>query len=125
MIPFDLNNCCKKKGVRKDGRKAFEYHKTSAKQGNMNAKFQLGYCYDEGIGTEINKVKAFELYKVAAEKGNNEALYNLSFLYESGEGIDKNEKKAFELIKKLAEKGKNVLFMYLQEVINVVMSSNW
>src|SRR5687767_13943839 len=44
MIPFDLNNCCKKKGVRKDGRKAFEYHKTSAKQGNMNAKFQLGYC---------------------------------------------------------------------------------
>jgi TPR repeat protein len=67
----------------------------------MNAKFQLGYCYDEGIGTDINKVKAFELYTVAAEKGNNEALYNLSFLYELGEGVNKDEKKAFKLIKKI------------------------
>src|SRR5215213_1500685 len=64
IMLFDLKNFYKKeKGVRKDGRKAFEFHKLSAEQGNINAKFQLGYCYDEGIGTEINKVKAFELYK--------------------------------------------------------------
>ncbi|POG74949.1 kinase-like domain-containing protein [Rhizophagus irregularis DAOM 181602=DAOM 197198] len=86
-LPFDLINHYKKnKCVRRDGRNAFEFHKLLAEQGNINAKFQLGYCYDEGIGIDINKVKAFELYKVAAEKGNSEAQYNLSFLYELGEG---------------------------------------
>ena len=48
-------------------------------ENDINAKFQLGYCYDKGIGTEINKAKAFDLYNIAAEKGSNEALYNLSF----------------------------------------------
>ncbi|RIA83962.1 kinase-like domain-containing protein [Glomus cerebriforme] len=105
MMPFEFNSCHKKdKGVRKNGREAFEFHKSSAEQGNINSKFQLAYCYDEGIGTDINKVKAFDLYKLIAEKGNNEALYNLSFLYELGEGVDKDEKKAFKIIETLAEK---------------------
>ncbi|GES98902.1 kinase-like domain-containing protein [Rhizophagus clarus] len=104
FLTFNLNSCYKKEGVKNKGRKAFEMNKMLAEQGNINAKFQLGYCYDEGIGTEINKVKAFELYKIAAEKGNNEAQFNMSFLYELGEGVYKDEKKAFELIEKLAGK---------------------
>ena len=34
----------------------------------------LGYCYQEGIGTEKNEIKAFELYKEAAEKGHISAI---------------------------------------------------
>ncbi|GET58636.1 kinase-like domain-containing protein [Rhizophagus irregularis DAOM 181602=DAOM 197198] len=57
-LPFDLINHYKKnKCVRRDGRNAFEFHKLLAEQGNINAKFQLGYCYDEGIGIDINKQK--------------------------------------------------------------------
>ena len=53
--------------MEKDERKAFEFHKIKlAEQGNINAKFQLGYCYYEGIGTEVNKSKAFELYKLVS-----------------------------------------------------------
>ena len=37
----------------------------------------LGYFYDMGIGTEVNKEKAFELYNIAAKKGNSIAQYNL------------------------------------------------
>ncbi|RGB32847.1 kinase-like domain-containing protein, partial [Rhizophagus diaphanus] len=56
LLPFSINNYYKKDiGIKKNGREAFEFHKILAEQGNINAKFQLGYCYDEGIGTEINK----------------------------------------------------------------------
>jgi len=34
----------------------------------MYVKFYLGYCYVNGIGTEINKEKGFELYDMAADK---------------------------------------------------------
>src|SRR6266498_3805654 len=51
---------------------------------------QLGYCYEFGIGTDIDKVKAFELYSKAAEKEYNIAQNNLALLYEKGEGTEKN-----------------------------------
>ena len=37
---------------------------------------KLGYYYNKGIGTEINKEKAFELYKIAAEKGYSQLSIN-------------------------------------------------
>ena len=54
-------------------KKAFEIYKNSADKGYVNAQFELGYCYSNGIGTDINKVKAFELYKEAADKGYSKA----------------------------------------------------
>ncbi|RGB37964.1 kinase-like domain-containing protein [Rhizophagus diaphanus] len=88
-----------------NGKKVFGLIKDLAEKGDINFQFKLGYCYDEGIGTEINKLKAFEMYKAAAEKGYTIAQYNLGLLYQFGEGVDKNEKKAFELMKDLAGKG--------------------
>jgi TPR repeat protein len=80
------------------------YNKVAV-NGNEDVQFQLGYYYDKGIGTEINKIKAFELYKIAAEKGHNVAQYNLGLLYENGEGIEKNLKKAIYWYNKAAENG--------------------
>ena len=68
-------------GVEKDEIEAFEYYKKSAEKEYVDAQFQLGYCYDKGIGTEVNKEKAFELYKVY-EKGHKMAQKSLSLLYE-------------------------------------------
>ncbi len=50
-----------KMGLKKNEIKGFEYYKKSAENEYVNAQFQLGYCYYEGIGTEVNKEKAFEL----------------------------------------------------------------
>ncbi|EXX59377.1 uncharacterized protein OCT59_014176 [Rhizophagus irregularis] len=88
----------------KNDKNEFELIKKLANEDYVDAQYKLGNCYDEGIGTEINKAKAFEFYKIAADKGNNDAQYKLSFLYKSGEGVEKNLKEAFDLIKKLAEK---------------------
>ncbi|RIA82869.1 hypothetical protein C1645_834689 [Glomus cerebriforme] len=66
-------------GVEKNEVKGFEYYKKSANQEYLNAQLQLGYCYSEGIGTDVNKTKALELYKIAAEKEHINAQNNLRF----------------------------------------------
>ena len=42
------------KGVYKNKQRAFEFYKKSA---DLDAQIYLGYCYINGIGTEINKEK--------------------------------------------------------------------
>ncbi len=64
--------------VEKDEFKAFDYYKNSAENGYTDAKFQLGYCYINGIGTEINKDKGFELFNEAAGKKNTQNILELS-----------------------------------------------
>ncbi len=62
----------------------FEFYKKSAEKGYINGIYKLDYCYNHGIGTDIDKKKAFDLYKVAAKEGNDNAQKGL--LYEQGEG---------------------------------------
>ncbi len=57
-------------GVEKDEIKAFDCYKKLVEKDDVNVQFQLGCCYNEGIGIEVNKEKAFELYRIAAEKGH-------------------------------------------------------
>ncbi|CAB4435339.1 unnamed protein product [Rhizophagus irregularis] len=35
----------------------------TANQEYLDAQFELGNCYEKGIGTDSNRTKAFELYK--------------------------------------------------------------
>jgi len=112
-------------GVAKDEIKAFEYYKKSAENGYINAKFLLGYCYVNGIGTEVNKEKGLELYDEAVSKENSDAeilekvnywyhkvaenddkyaLYMLGELY-SEEGMFQNETRAFVYYEKSADQG--------------------
>ncbi|RIA87324.1 hypothetical protein C1645_878101 [Glomus cerebriforme] len=93
-------------GVEKNYIKAFEYYKKSADQGYLNAQFQLGYCYSNGIGigySTTNIKRAFEYYKIAAEKGHINAQNNLGILYENGLGIGKDLEKAIYWFQKAAE----------------------
>src|SRR5581483_11115889 len=71
----------------KNERKAFEYYKKSADKGHLKAQFKLAHCYDEGIGTEIDKIKAFECYKKSADQGHLNAKYKLAHCYDEGIGI--------------------------------------
>jgi TPR repeat protein len=106
-----------KGGVDGNPKYVFKLSKKLAEKGIPNAINRLGFCYNKGIGTYINKQKAFESYKKAADLGNATGINNLGCCYSSGIGTDVNKQKAFEFYQKAANLGNylgqyNVAAMY-------------
>ena len=66
-----------------DEKKAFELFHQAAEQGDGNSLLNLGYCYDEGLGTQKNNKKAMYWYKKAAKKGDLPAYTNIAIYYSS------------------------------------------
>ncbi|RIA88464.1 hypothetical protein C1645_826327 [Glomus cerebriforme] len=80
-------------------------YKKASEKGHIDSIYDLGYCYQYGIGVEKDEIKAFEKYKEAAEKGHIRSINKLGYCYNYGIGTEKNEIKAFELFKEATEKG--------------------
>ena len=66
---------------------------------------QLGYCYDKGIGTEIDYEKAFGFYYRCARLSHPLGMANLAECYGLGLGVDIDIKTALEWYKKAADAG--------------------
>lgn len=84
---------------------SFLYHKKSAEKGNMYGLNDLGYDYEKGCGTSIDKKKAFECYSKAAEMGNVYAQCNLGICYEFSTGTLKDFKMAFKYYELASNQG--------------------
>ncbi|KAG9299415.1 hypothetical protein G9A89_009367 [Geosiphon pyriformis] len=50
---------------------SFKSHSTAAEAGNLNAQYNLGWCYQNGCGTTKNLEKALELYLKVTEANNS------------------------------------------------------
>lgn len=73
-----------------------EYYRKAAEQGNADAQYNLGVCYDNGEGVTQSYEEAVKWYRLAAEQGNAMAQYNLGGCYEFGEGVTQSYEEAFK-----------------------------
>ncbi len=90
-------------GHLKDSVKAFSYYQQAFKNDKVFAAYDLGRCYEYGIGIEKDHKKAFELYNLCA--ADTSSLYKLisdygkvalGHCYYEGIGVEKDHNKAIE-----------------------------
>ncbi|GET04550.1 kinase-like domain-containing protein [Rhizophagus clarus] len=77
----------------------------AADLGNSTSICNLGYCYQYGIGTNMDKERAFITFQKAANLGNACGIYNLGHCYRYGIGIIKNYPKSVVLYQNAADLG--------------------
>ena len=58
-----------------------------AKQGHVQAQYNLALMYDNGEGVPQDYKTAVKWYTLAAEKGDADAQYNLGMMYVNGNGV--------------------------------------
>lgn len=89
----------------RDEKKAVEWFRKSANQGNMYGQYNLGLMYRMGDGVPQDYQQALQWFSKAAKQGSAEAMISIGHLYEYGTGVKKDETKAMDWYMKVAEKG--------------------
>ena len=57
-----------------------------AESGDLNAMYNVGLLYDEGLGVEQDKERALAWYLVPAQEGDVSAQFNVAMIYDFGDG---------------------------------------
>ncbi|WP_372474147.1 hypothetical protein AB4865_02430 [Capnocytophaga sp. ARDL2] len=83
--------------------KAFESFLLSAENRNLYGQYNLGRCYEKGIGVEKSYEKAMNWYLKSARQGNPSAQFRIGRLYHLGEGIKQSEFRALNWFEKACE----------------------
>ena len=89
------------KGVAVPGR--FQEYKAGAEQGDAEAQFDLGWCYDNGQGVAKDFVEAGKWYRQAAAQNFAPAQFNLGYCYANGQGMRKDKEEAVKWYRQAAE----------------------
>ena len=83
--------------------KATRWYRKAAGNGHMYAQYNLGWCYEKGLGVAALPVEAAKWYRKAAEQGHAPSQCNLGLCYETGEGAVKDLSMAVSWYRKSAE----------------------
>lgn len=83
--------------------KQFFSYKSQAEQGDSEAMYKLGYCYNYGKGVDKNHEEAAKWYKMAAENGNVRGMERIEYCYRKGHGVPADENEANKWKEKLEE----------------------
>ena len=84
---------------------AFVLFKKSVDAGYLPAHARIGWYYERGIGTKINRKEAFKHYKAAFDAGDKRAIESLGRCYARGIGTAFDFDKASKLLSVAREMG--------------------
>ncbi len=73
----------------------FLEYKAKAEQGDAEAQFNLGFCYDDGRGVRKDYGEAVKWYRKAAEQNFAPAQFNLGCCYANGQGVARDKVEAY------------------------------
>lgn len=93
---------------------ALKYYKLSARQGHVDAQYELALYYVSQYENKDDLVfmeKALNFFELAASQGHLAALEELGYCYKSGNGCVIDLQKAFECYKKLADLGGDAYYV--------------
>ena len=79
---------------REDYATALEAWLPLADDGDLNAMYNVGLIFDEGLGVGVDKSQALRWYLPPAEAGDVAAQFNVAVIYDFGDGVPENNKKA-------------------------------
>ena len=94
-----------KQNYEEDANRAVSMFRMAADLNNKEACHNLGKCYSEGIGVEVNAQKAFEWHLKAAEMNSSDDQQIIAMNYEDGEGVHQNYTEAAKWYRRAAEQG--------------------
>ena len=86
------------------GQKASDY-RAAAERGDKVAQYNLGVCYDNGMGVAQDYKQAVYWYTKAANQGDLMAQYFLGVCYNEGRGVAQDYKQAVYWYTKAANQG--------------------
>ena len=89
----------------REDKKAVEWYRKSANQGNMHGQYNLGLMYKKGSGVAQDYQQALQWFSKAAEQGNMHAMNSIGNLYNEGAGVEKDAVKAGNWYVEAARKG--------------------
>lgn len=80
-----------------------DMYRCEADAGDPSALYNLGVCYAEGNGVEVDLKKSVTFFLRAVEGGSLDAQNLLGFCYEHGRGVEQDVSRAVELYERAAE----------------------
>lgn len=87
-------------GVQRDYTLALDYYKKGVNCKDVQSIYLYGYCFENGIGTQVNLENARNLYDSASRKGFAPAMYSLAMMMLSD---DPGNADAYDLIEQASK----------------------
>lgn len=77
---FAINKMGHQAFEKNEGMEAFSWYMKAAEMNDTEGEYNVGFCYESGIGTEVNIKQAKKWYRKAALKGDEESKRRLKEL---------------------------------------------
>jgi hypothetical protein len=84
---------------------ALKWLESAAKQGHVEARYNLGVMYRAGQGTLQNYETAFQWFELAAMQNHADAQYNVGMMHKSGMSVPMDPVKAYMWVNLAAAQG--------------------